>query len=87
VDAALIARAPVHDVLALAIPVLSPTEVVTQKLRALHEHHCDFGTLLPVVRAVREQLDWAQLRDGTAENPFAAAFLNLCSSLGISQDP
>ena len=87
VDSALIGRASVQDVLALAIPVLSPTDVVTQKLRALHEHHCDFTTLLPVVRAVREQLEWPLLREATAENPFATAFLFLCDSLGISEHP
>ncbi len=87
VDSSLIAGAEVHDVLALAIPVLSPTQVVTQKLRALHEHHCDFATLLPVVRAVREQLEWPLIREKTSENPFASAFLFLCDSLGISENP
>nr|ABP46856.1 conserved hypothetical protein [Mycolicibacterium gilvum PYR-GCK] len=85
VDAELIERAEVTDVLALTIPVLAPTEVVTQKLRALHEHHCDFEKLFGPVRAVREQLDWAQLRRATAENPFAVAFLSLCDSLGIAE--
>ncbi|MDG4664580.1 hypothetical protein [Mycobacterium sp. 236(2023)] len=85
VDASLIETAEIQDVLALAVPVLSPTQVVTQKLRALHEHHCDFAALLPAVRAVREQLDWAELRRNTSENPFATAFLSLCESLGISE--
>jgi len=87
VDASLIDTAQLHDVLAVAMPVLSPTEVMTQKLRALHEHHCDFATLLPVVRAVREQLDWPALRKKTSQNPFAAAFLSVCDSLGISENP
>ncbi|KWX68767.1 hypothetical protein [Mycobacterium sp. NAZ190054] len=86
VDMALIDRAEVHDVLALAIPVLSATEVVTQRLRALHEHHCDFARLIPSVRAVREQLDWPQLRLSTSQNPFAAAFLFLCDELDIAVD-
>lgn len=85
VTPALIERAHLQDVLALTIPVLSPTEVITQKLRALHEHHCDFATLLPVVRAVREQLDWPLLWQATSENPFATAFLGLCESIGISE--
>jgi len=84
VTRSLLDGAEVQDVLALAIPVLSPTEVITQKLRALHEHHCDFAKLLPVVRAVREQVDWPLLRRRTSENPFAAAFLTLCDSLKIS---
>ncbi|OAN40704.1 hypothetical protein [Mycolicibacterium iranicum] len=86
VDASLIERAPIEDVLALSMPVLSPTEILTQKLRALHEHHCDFAKLLPLVRAVREQLDWPALRRATSGNPFALAFLFLCEGLAISEN-
>ncbi len=86
VDREMIDGAQIREVLALAVPVLSPTEVVTQKLRALHEHHCDFSRLIPAVRAVREQLDWPQLRRSTSENPFAVAFLSLCEALEITID-
>jgi hypothetical protein len=58
--------------------------VLTQKLRALHEHHCDFAPLLPVVRAVREQVDWEKVCAATVDNDFAAAFLMLTDRLGIS---
>ena len=83
VDPGLIADAPTLDVLALSIPVLSPTQVMLQKLRSLHEHHCDLAPLIPPARALREQLDWTALHDGTAENAFAATFLVLCERLGI----
>ena len=79
----MIADAPSLDVLALSIPVLTPAQVMLQKLRSLHEHHCDYAKLFPVVRAVREQLDWTQLRTETADNPFATTFLDLCARLGI----
>ncbi|CAN3128119.1 hypothetical protein ACNUDN_09400 [Mycobacterium sp. smrl_JER01] len=85
VDTALIARADVHDVFALSVPVLTPTEVMTQKLRALNEHHCDFSTLIPLVRAVREQLDWPELHRRSSRNPFATAFLSLCDALDIAE--
>ncbi|KRE32153.1 hypothetical protein ASG82_04245 [Mycobacterium sp. Soil538] len=85
VDPAMIADAVTLDVLALSMPVLTPTQVMLQKLRSLHEHHCDFAPLILVVRAVREQLDWSALRDGTAENPFAATFLDLCTRLDIAE--
>ena len=58
--------------------------MVTEKLLSLNEHHCDFAALLPAVRAVREQVDWTQVRAGTADNPFAAAFLSLTDRLGIT---
>ncbi|MEW5808903.1 MAG: hypothetical protein AB1925_05560 [Actinomycetota bacterium] len=86
VDPEMIAGASTLDVLALSMPVLTPDQVMLQKLRSLHEHHCDFAKLFPVVRAVREQLDWAGLRAQTADNPFAATFLDLCARLGIETD-
>lgn len=70
-------------VLAISMPVLPPTTVFIQKLRALTEHHCDFTTLLPGARAVRERLDWAHIEAETADNHFAAAFLLVASRLGI----
>jgi Nucleotidyl transferase of unknown function (DUF2204) len=72
------------DVLAIRMPVLSPTQVVTEKLCSLNEHHCDFTRLLPPVRAVREQVDWDRVRAGSAENDFAVAFLVLVDRLGIT---
>ncbi|BBY44066.1 hypothetical protein [Mycolicibacterium celeriflavum] len=79
-----IVAAEEHDVLAVRMRVLAPTEVMREKLNSLNEHHCDFAALLPAVRAVREQLDWKQLRDDTADNPFAAVFLMLADRLELT---
>ena len=87
VDADLVDGADRRDVLAIAMPVLSPTVVMTQKLKSLHEHHCNLGALLPVTRAVREQVDWSRVREATADNDFAAAFLFLADRLGILPTP
>ena len=84
VDAATIRSADELDVLAIRMPVLSPTQVVTEKLCSLNEHHCDFASLLPGVRAVRENVDWERVRADTADNDFAAAFLVLTDRLGIT---
>ena len=84
VDAATIRVADELDVLAIRMPVLSPTQVVTEKLCSLNEHHCDFAALLPAARAVREQVDWERVRGDTADNDFAAAFLVLTDRLGIT---
>ena len=84
VDLDLIHSAEDKDVLAIRMPVLPPTQVVIQKLRALTEHYCDFTPLLPAVRAIREQVDWDQVRASTADNDFAAAFLLLVGRLGIT---
>ncbi|KQV73824.1 hypothetical protein ASC61_01685 [Aeromicrobium sp. Root344] len=71
------------EVESVAMPVLSATELIGQKLNALEEHACDFGRQLPVARAVREQVDWDEVRAVTADNPFAAAFLFLLERLGV----
>jgi len=86
VDDQVLDRAEDREVLGLRIPVLPPTEVISTKLRALTERYCDFGELLPPVRAVREQLDWPRLRRESTDNPFAEAFLGLADRLGISGD-
>jgi hypothetical protein len=84
VDPELIHSGEDRDVLAIRMPVLPPTVVVIEKLCSLTEHHCDFGSLLPSVRAVREQVDWDRVRSDTADNDFAVAFLVLVSRLGIT---
>ena len=84
VEAATIAGADLVEVLAIAMPVLTPTHVVAETLSSLNEHHCDFAALLPGVRAVREQVNWDQVRKSTADNDFAAAFLFLTDRLGIT---
>ncbi len=84
VDAELIESGESYEVLAIRMQVLSPTVVLTQKLCALHEHSCDFTRLLPAVRAVRERVDWAQVRADTATNDFAVAFFVLTDRLGIT---
>jgi hypothetical protein len=84
VDPTTIRGADVLEVLAIAMAVLAPTLVVTEKLSSLNEHHCDFAALLPAVRAVREQVNWDQVRRDTADHDFAAAFLFLTDRLGIT---
>jgi predicted nucleotidyltransferase len=84
VDAELLTRSEEMDLLGIRLPVLPATDLLSSKLRAMTEHYCDFGRLLPHVRAVREQLDWERLRKEVAENDFAVAFLFLTDRLGIS---
>jgi hypothetical protein len=71
------------EVLSVEMPVLSATSVVLHKLNALDEHYCDFAAVIPVARALREQVDWERIRAGTAENDFAAALLFLLERLGV----
>jgi len=57
--------------------------VLVQKMLALDEHYCDFGAMIPVVRALREQVDFERVRAETADSPFAAALLFLLERLDV----
>jgi Nucleotidyl transferase of unknown function (DUF2204) len=85
VSSELLERATTFEVLSVAMPVLDTTDVLIGKLRALDEHYCDFGALLPSMRAVREQIDWPRLREEVADNDFAVAFLVLTDRLAITE--
>ena len=80
----MLARSDVLEVLAVRMPVLDATDILSAKMRVLGEHYCDFTRLLAMARALREQIDWERLRDETAERPFARSFLHLVHELGVS---
>ena len=83
----MLARAHERDVHSVSMPVLGATDLVNSMLLALHEHYCDFTDLFPLVRAVREQVDWAEVRRRCGDSPFAAAFLLIVEQLGIAPSP
>jgi hypothetical protein len=72
------------EVEAVPMRVMAATDVMVTKLMALSEHHCDYEAVLEISRALREQLDWDDLRCRTEESPFAAAFFTLVERLGIA---
>ncbi|MGC5166076.1 nucleotidyltransferase family protein [Luteimicrobium sp. DT211] len=79
-----LARADDLDVLSVRLPVLSATDLVVSRLTPLSEHYCDLGPQLEVARALREQVDWDEVADRTAANPFARAFLFLLGELDVA---
>ena len=87
VEMDLIERAEVLPVLSVLMPVLRATDILTTKLMALEEHYCDFGRIIPVARAMREQVDWEVVRRDVARNDFAAVFLVLLERLGVIDPP
>jgi hypothetical protein len=72
------------SVLSVRMPVLAATDVTVEKLLALDEHYCDLATVLPTLRALREQVDWADLRSRVAGYPFAEAVVFLADRLEIA---
>jgi hypothetical protein len=67
----------------MEVPALAPTDVLTSKLLALNESHLDFEGLLAIVRGVREQVDWSELRRRTEDRPLARSFLFMAGELGL----
>jgi Nucleotidyl transferase of unknown function (DUF2204) len=83
VDDALLGRCEEYNVHGMPLPVLAADVVLVSKLLALNEHHLDFEGLLAMARAVREQVDWASVREKTSESPYARGFLTLAQELDI----
>jgi hypothetical protein len=71
---------PVDSVL---MPVLSPTDLMAGLIAAFSEHHCDFGAVLPVARALREKVDWQEVRRECGDAPMPSAFLFLLERLHV----
>jgi len=71
------------DVLGMRMPVMALEDVISTKLCAMTEHSIRFEGLLAIARAVREQVDWEQVRRRTAHTPYGAAFFVLLDGLGI----
>lgn len=80
-------RADELEVNAVRMQVASLEDVIAAKLLALGEHEADYGPILEMTRSVREQVDWAVVRDRTAASPFAKAFFTLVEALGIVPAP
>jgi hypothetical protein len=83
IDEGYIERCEQLSVSAVTMPVMSVDDLVVTKLLALTEHHLDFGRVLEVARALREQVDWNDVRRRTEHSPFARAFFTLIRELGI----
>jgi hypothetical protein len=72
------------EVGSVQMPVLAATDLVVTKLLTYRDHYCDFTTSLPMVRALREQVEWPAVRDRTARSPYAEAFVFLADRLGLT---
>jgi hypothetical protein len=73
----------VQEVISVEMPVIGATDLLTQKLLALDEHYCDLAKVLPVARALREQVDWSCVAEWTAGHPFAETVLFLLQRLDV----
>jgi predicted nucleotidyltransferase len=76
-------RAEELEVAALRLRVASLEDVLVTKLLSLTEQEPAFEGVLELARALREQIDWDDVRERTADSPFAKAFFTLVEELGI----
>jgi len=83
IDDAVLARGEEMSVLSMQMRVMAIEDVLITKLMALTEHTLRYESLLAIARALREQVDWAQVRSATASSPFARAFFVLLEGLEI----
>ena len=70
-------------VLAMDVRVMALEDVLHSKLEALDEHSADFSGLIGLARAVREQVDWDEVRRRTEDSPFARGFFVILEGLGV----
>jgi hypothetical protein len=74
----------IRPVEAIAMPVVSATQLMVHKLLSYSQHYCDFATGLPVARSLREQIDWERVKKETEQSPYAEAFLVLLDRLDVA---
>jgi hypothetical protein len=78
-----LARAKEMSVQAVRMPVLDIDDAFVSMLCAFDEHELDFSGALAIARALREQIDWRDVRERTAHSPYARGFLGLLEALDI----
>jgi predicted nucleotidyltransferase len=84
VDDEFVERADEAEVSAVRMRVMGPEDVLVTKLLAMREHQVDYESVLEIARAVREQIDWDDLRRRTEGSAYAKGFLTLVDELGVS---
>ncbi len=87
VDDEMFARAAELEVNAVPMNVMALDDILVTKLLALDEHALDYERHLELARALRERIDWQNVRKRTADSPYAKAFFTLAEELGLVEAP
>lgn len=83
VDDAVLDRADELEVMAMPLRVASLEDVMVTKLLSVNEQEPSYASVLEVARALREQIDWDDVRERTKGSPFAKGFFTLVEELGV----
>jgi len=71
------------EVEAMTMRVMRPEDLLVTKLMAMTEHSINYRSCLEIARALREQIDWEDVRARTDASPFGRAFFVIAKGLGI----
>jgi len=83
VDDELIERGEEREVEAMTMRVLSAEDLLVSKLMAMSEHSINYRSCLEIARALREQIDFGDVRKRTEGSPFGRAFFVIAEGLEI----
>ena len=78
-----IERGEEREVEAMTMRVMLPEDLLVTKLMAMTEHTLNYRSCLEIARALREQIDWHDVRRRTAPSPYGRAFFVIAEGLGI----
>ncbi|MGW1952893.1 hypothetical protein ACWCPI_09005 [Streptomyces sp. NPDC001920] len=79
----MLARAQELPVDSVRMPVIAPTDLMRGLIEPFSEHYCDFGPVLAAARALREKVDWEDVRASCGDEPMPAAFFFLLERLNV----
>ncbi len=71
------------EVHAMSMRVMLPEDLLVTKLMAMTEHSINYRSCLEIARALREQIDWDDVRERSAASPFGRAFFVIAEGLGV----
>jgi hypothetical protein len=83
VDDELIERGEEREVEAMTMRVLRSEDLLVSKLMAMTEHSINYRSCLEIARALREQIDFEDVRRRTESSPYGRAFFVIAEGLGI----
>jgi hypothetical protein len=83
VDDGLIDRGEEREVQAMTMRVLCAEDLLVSKLMAMTEHTIDYRSCLEIARALREQIDFDDVRERTKASPYGRAFFVIAEGLEI----
>lgn len=78
-----IERGEAIEVEAMTMRVMRPEDLLVTKLMAMTEHTLNYRSCLEIARALREQIDWDDVRRRTESSPFGRAFFVIAEGLGV----